>query len=629
MENLLYFLQVQFYISIFFLIYWLFFKKHSFYQLRRFYLLATLVLAMLLPLSHFFEQEVKQREKEDLVLLKTALSHLPQEAVVNQKQIPQIFSASSEMVTILNYNDIFTNFLVKYYKYFYYSIAFLFVLVFIFQNIKLFYFIRKMKKETPSSLHTFIWQSKQRTFRLFESEKIPYTFSFSNFIFIKTTAFQDAKERAFLLTHEQAHVYYWHTFDIFFMKIIQILFWYNPFIYAYLREIRQVHEYMADQAAVAFCQKTPQEYASFLAAQALGVSLQNLFEPQMGLAFIQRGQLKARLQMLVVQTPKSKRRQYFWLFPICVLFVLISSCLNEKVKIFDSKKDYDSTSNLENRYFFATADFFYFEEHLQTQPHQSLKTKTIVQTVFKNSVDSTKFFNVKIRPSNLKNPTLYLDYRTLSASKQISREGFEIKAFNQDNILISKYLENGLVEISASPKDIISIQIRPNNEDLQDLFHIEKIEEKPLTLAFISEPALEIDWLTEKKVSSKYLQNLLEKHNKIASEKKKLTAQLDPSLVATTSQQFWLEEGQTQVELQWNTEKREKLAFQIATENKESDYQIQVFDAQNQLLTKINAEAKKEQTLHYFQAEEKTTYKIRFVRNPLASQRLLFYVSSL
>lgn len=53
-----------------------------------------------------------------------------------------------------------------------------------------------------------------------------------------------------IIAHERMHAFQLHSFDLVFVEVFVILFWFNPFIYWYRKSIREVHEYLADQAVV-------------------------------------------------------------------------------------------------------------------------------------------------------------------------------------------------------------------------------------------------------------------------------------------------------------------------------------------------------------------------------------------
>ncbi|XOV95155.1 MAG: peptidoglycan DD-metalloendopeptidase family protein [Bacteroidota bacterium] len=53
-----------------------------------------------------------------------------------------------------------------------------------------------------------------------------------------------------LLTHELAHIKQRHTWDILFVELVKIIFWFNPILQIYAKSIRVNHEYLADRTVI-------------------------------------------------------------------------------------------------------------------------------------------------------------------------------------------------------------------------------------------------------------------------------------------------------------------------------------------------------------------------------------------
>lgn len=72
--------------------------------------------------------------------------------------------------------------------------------------------------------------------------------SFLNVIFINKEEFENDKIASELIAHEKAHLDQNHTLDILFIEVIQIVFWFNPFVLLYKKAIKLNHEFLADEA---------------------------------------------------------------------------------------------------------------------------------------------------------------------------------------------------------------------------------------------------------------------------------------------------------------------------------------------------------------------------------------------
>jgi len=53
-----------------------------------------------------------------------------------------------------------------------------------------------------------------------------------------------------VIAHEKIHAFQLHSLDLIIIEVLVILFWFNPFIYWYRKSIREVHEYLADEAVL-------------------------------------------------------------------------------------------------------------------------------------------------------------------------------------------------------------------------------------------------------------------------------------------------------------------------------------------------------------------------------------------
>ena len=84
-------------------------------------------------------------------------------------------------------------------------------------------------------------------------------FSFFNLIFIPNEEKDDAK---LILQHEKIHIQQKHSFDILYFKLLNIIFWLNPFYFLLNKEIANVHEFLVDKELLdnkidieAYCKK--------------------------------------------------------------------------------------------------------------------------------------------------------------------------------------------------------------------------------------------------------------------------------------------------------------------------------------------------------------------------------------
>lgn len=101
---------------------------------------------------------------------------------------------------------------------------------------------------------------------LIDDDTAPY--SFFNHVVIGKQNMND-EEMQSILAHEELHVRQWHTLDVLLGRVICCLAWFNPFAWLCLRELRAVHEYLADGEVLATHGR--KEYLGLLYREATGI----------------------------------------------------------------------------------------------------------------------------------------------------------------------------------------------------------------------------------------------------------------------------------------------------------------------------------------------------------------------
>ncbi|QKZ11200.1 TonB family protein [Spirosoma sp. KUDC1026] len=156
------------------------------------------------------------------------------------------------------------------------------------------------------------------------------SFSFGRYLVLSQT---DALLRPdMLIRHEIAHIRQRHTADILFIELVWAAFWFNPVLYFYKRSLQEVHEFLADQAAVrqeTNPQNTSSDYARQLVAYALQTSPSALTTP-----FASLSTLKQRILML--QKPASNRSallRYALVLPVAALLIMCTQPEKELVQV--------------------------------------------------------------------------------------------------------------------------------------------------------------------------------------------------------------------------------------------------------------------------------------------------------
>jgi TonB family protein len=93
-------------------------------------------------------------------------------------------------------------------------------------------------------------------------------FSYFNRIFIPSTRIDEGSFGS-IVAHEKSHLNQGHYVDLFIVEILTMLQWFNPVVWFYEKSIKEVHEYLADEA-VLNSGSNQGKYQALLVNQALG-----------------------------------------------------------------------------------------------------------------------------------------------------------------------------------------------------------------------------------------------------------------------------------------------------------------------------------------------------------------------
>jgi TonB family protein len=139
-------------------------------------------------------------------------------------------------------------------------------------------------------------ESKSEPFnntRIRRAQGIDGSFTFFNWIFLAEDVRQDDQEYDVILRHERAHAALGHTYDLIFLELFKIAFWWLPSAWFTQKEIKKIHEYQAD--AYAIKSYSIDRYSSILISSTLktnGLSLASSFHD--GLIFKRLNAMKQK-----------------------------------------------------------------------------------------------------------------------------------------------------------------------------------------------------------------------------------------------------------------------------------------------------------------------------------------------
>lgn len=368
-----YLLQVNIYLVVFYAFYRLLLAKETYFILNRIYLVGSGLFALTIPfmkIDWFSKQDVSQQiyvqvEQINQFIVDTSTS----------TDSEQKFSWAALVVLV-------------------YLIGVAFFLIrFTLQLVA----VKKMFKGIKSGLAFSFWKKK------IVAENLP--------------------EAATVNHHEDIHIKQLHTLDVVFFELLGILTWFNPVIYLYKETVKNIHEYLADEAAAKF-QGDKEAYSMLLLNQAFGVNVNSLTN-----GFFKKSMIKKRIFMLYKERSRKTAILKYGIFvPLFAAALLLSSAT---VK--------------ENEQILAVAEQVPFEE----------LEKAVTETV---NTPQEKALEVVVAKPTVKFPE----------PKMLSEDGIEkFYKFLADNVRYSKEAQansvqgNLIVNFIVYDKKITSITINP------------------------------------------------------------------------------------------------------------------------------------------------------------------------
>ncbi|MCB9271006.1 MAG: TonB family protein [Lewinellaceae bacterium] len=212
-------LEVSLYWSVFYLVYFLFLRKETFFRFNRYYLLTALFGGLVLPVFSL------SWTSQDPVFV------AGMELLGPVTQVPAYFKViTADQNPVWHWQDILL------------LIYWLGVAVFASRLVYGLAQILQMYRRGD--------KTRYRDYTLIEMPKAHLPFSFFHWVFWPREAEHLRIDRDFILKHELSHVHDRHSLDVLILEILQVFLWCSPLIYLYRRSIRTLHEYLADRSVL-------------------------------------------------------------------------------------------------------------------------------------------------------------------------------------------------------------------------------------------------------------------------------------------------------------------------------------------------------------------------------------------
>lgn len=307
-----YLLDVSLCWLIFYLLYYFWLSKETFFHLNRWYLLGTLLLGLIIPVipSPFGAQV----QESDWVTLYVAPISMGLESLEVTVTAPGTGGQDFDWLALL--------------KWIYWGgVAFTG-----FRFLSGLWRIGNMYRKAE---HIRIGQ-----YRVALTNEYHLPFSFFRVVFKSKLGKLNDFEEEKITDHELAHVRGWHTIDVLMVELVSIFLWCSPPVHLYRRSLRIVHEYIADSAAIRTGQK--KKYGHLLIRQS-----QSGLQLALANNFIQ-SQLKKRIMMMT--KTRSRRQAFLKYLPVIPLLVVALIAFSNWEAVAGDRSDLlniDALNNLE------------------------------------------------------------------------------------------------------------------------------------------------------------------------------------------------------------------------------------------------------------------------------------------
>ncbi|WP_422862002.1 M56 family metallopeptidase [Flagellimonas sp. W118] len=198
------------------LFYKFFLENERMHTFKRFYLLGSLILSLVIPLLTFVEYATVPSPEEIRILG----AFETQEAASTQNTHVLPFNLTTIIWPI------------------YWLGMIVFGLRFVHNLVQLLQRIRKNPKHR-----------QERCTHVHIHEKLP-PHTFLKFIFLNKQKLENNEIPKEVLVHEETHVIQKHSWDVIFIELLQVAFWFNPLMVLFKKAIKLNHEFLADQAVL-------------------------------------------------------------------------------------------------------------------------------------------------------------------------------------------------------------------------------------------------------------------------------------------------------------------------------------------------------------------------------------------
>lgn len=286
MNGLMYLLQVNLYLLLFYLFYLVMLRNETFFKMNRFYLVGSALFSMIIPaMKADWIKELFITEKVG------QLTHSVTYAVVRPHieplNITPVASPDQPWLSTMEWLWLI-----------YAAVSLVFLIN----------FLRKLNQVNS----TFKIKLKGRAFSFFG----------------KIVVDEELEGKDIIIKHELVHARQWHSADVIFFEIFLAMNWFNPIAYLYRNAIKNIHEFIADDSAASTLEERS-AYALLLVSSVFNTQPQRLTNN-----FFNQSLLKRRIIMLhKTKSRKVAILKYGLSVPLFAVMLIFSSATVGKSQI--------------------------------------------------------------------------------------------------------------------------------------------------------------------------------------------------------------------------------------------------------------------------------------------------------
>jgi TonB-dependent SusC/RagA subfamily outer membrane receptor len=281
--------------------YHFFLRNKNFHRYNRYYLLMAVVISIGIPFLNIPVYFTNENTDNSFVMQTLSVIASPAE---EETTVSVIAHPTQTGYTWFTWQNIF------------YALYFLIAIVFVTRILLSVRKIRIISRNYPSE--------KIGDINFVNTTEPGTPFSFFKWLFWNKEIELQSEKGEQIFRHELFHIQQQHSADIVFIETITAIGWFNPFFHLIKKELKAIHEFLADEYAM---QKTESwKYAELLLMQALNTK-QNLVNPFF------HTQIKRRIAMITTsQKPGHQYLRKLLVLPFAAIIVALFAFSYKKMK---------------------------------------------------------------------------------------------------------------------------------------------------------------------------------------------------------------------------------------------------------------------------------------------------------